>query len=189
MRLGAVIVVAAGLITAVPAAGPDEGSSTARAAYEVGVEDVLHVSVWGEPAIDLSVPVRPDGKISLPLVNDIEAAGRTVEEIRQAIAEELARFIREPAVTVVVEQINSFRVYILGEVNSQGVYTFRRPTRLLQALAAAGGLTRFSKQKVIVAREAYGTPQLLEIDCRKLLRGEDMKSNIFLMPGDTVLVN
>lgn len=155
--------------------------------FIVGVEDQLGVVVWGEPTLSRSVRVRPDGKISIPLVNDIKVAGMTPEAIRKIIAEKLATFIREPNVTVIVEEINSFKVYFLGEVRNQGVIPFYRPTRLLHAIAAAGGLTDFAKREITLIRESRGTERRISVDFKRLLSGDPDQENIYLQPGDMLL--
>jgi polysaccharide export outer membrane protein len=170
-----------------PKQPPDETRPKAREGYIVGIEDELEIVVWGEANLTKKVKVRPDGKISLPLANDIEVAGLTPDKIRQVIAEKLAQFVREPNVTVVVDQINSFRVYFLGEVNAQGMISFYRPTRLLQGIASAGGLTEFAKKEITLIREAYGVEQRIPIDFKRLLAGDPSQENIYLQPGDVLL--
>jgi len=157
--------------------------------YGIGIEDVLQVSVWGESALTVRARVRPDGKITVPLVNDIKVEGMSPDQVRIAIARRLASFIREPNVTVSVEEINSFRVYVLGEVNRQGPLNFNRPTRLLQAIAAAGGLTQFSKKGVVVLREQDGAEQRLRVDYKRMVSGDPTQQNLYLKPGDIVLVD
>jgi polysaccharide export outer membrane protein len=173
--------VAAGPVLAQPAAEP------ASEGYAIGIEDVLQVSVWGERELSLSVPVRPDGKISVPLVQDITVVGLTPAQVRDRITERLAQFIREPNVTVIVQEINSFRVYFLGEIAEPGALQFQRPVRLLQAVASAGGLTEFAKKEVWLLREQQGVEKRVRIDYRKLLAGDPAQENIWLQPGDTLL--
>lgn len=156
--------------------------------YVVGIEDVLRIAVWGEPHLNLTVRVRPDGRVSLPLVNDVVVAGQTPEEIRQVLAKKLSLFIKEPNVTVIVEEINSFRVYVLGEVNRQGALNFYRPTRLLQALAAAGGLTPYAKKEIVLVRAREAGEQRISVDYKRLLSGDSSQENFFLQPGDTLIV-
>jgi len=115
-------------------AGPAEDPS---AGYIIGVEDALRVVVWGEPELSVAVRVRPDGQITVPLVNDITVVGLTPMQVRELIMERLGTFIRDPNVTVIVDEINSFRVYFLGEVTLQGAINFSKPPRLLQGIAAA----------------------------------------------------
>lgn len=174
----------------VGAENPDVGETGALPSpeYMVGIEDVLRIVVWNEPNLSLSVAVRPDGNITLPLANDIKVAGLSPHEIRDTLTRRLSGFIRDPNVTVIVEQINSFRIFILGEVNQQGIQSFRRPTRLLQAIASAGGLTEFSKKEAAILREDEGTEKRLRIDLKRLLAGESPEQNSFLKPNDTILV-
>ncbi len=163
-------------------------ASGAGKEYVVGIEDVLRIGVWGEPHLNLTVRVRPDGRISLPLVNDVVVVGQTPEEIRQVLARKLSQFVKEPNVTVIVEEINSFRIYVLGEVNRQGALNFYRPTRLLQALAAAGGLTPYAKKEIILVREREAGEQRIPVDYKRLLSGDSSQENFFLQPGDTLIV-
>lgn len=163
-------------------------ASGAGKEYVVGIEDVLRIAVWGEPHLNLTVRVRPDGRISMPLVNDVVVVGQTPDEIRQVLAKKLSQFIKEPNVTVIVEEINSFRVYVLGEVNRQGALNFYRPIRLLQALAAAGGLTPYAKKEIILVREREAGEQRIPVDYKRLLSGESSQENFFLQPGDTLIV-
>lgn len=165
------------------------GSPEAATDYRIGLEDVLRVTVWGEPALDLTVRVRPDGRITVPLVNDVRVEGLSPEAVRREIATRLAGFLREPNVTVIVEEINSFRVYVLGEVNRQGPINFNRPTRLLQAIAAAGGLSQYSKKEVTLLREEDGVERRIRVDYKRLLAGDPSQSNLYLKPGDTILVD
>jgi len=160
-----------------------------RPDYTIGLEDVLHVSVWGETGLDLVVRVRPDGKITVPLVNDLYVEGLSAEQVRQLLEERLRQYIRDPNVTVIVDEINSFRVYVLGEVNQQGVLHFNQPTKLLQAIAAAGGLTQFSKKEIVVLREQDGVEHRIKVDYKALVSGELNQSDLYIRPGDIVVVN
>ncbi len=171
------------------AAAPSPEPSPTKPDYVVGVEDALRIEVWGEKDLNLQVKVRPDGKISFPLAGEIPAAGLRPEELRQEIASRLSKFIHDPNVTVIVDEINSFRVYMLGEVRNQGVQILKGPTRLLQAVAAAGGLTEFSKKELTVIREQDGQERRIRVDYKKLLAGEAGADNILLRPGDTVLAH
>jgi len=155
--------------------------------FRIGVEDVLTVIVRGEDELSRTVKVLPDGQITLPLVNEIRVAGLTPEEAREAIVGALKDYVRGPNVTVIVEEINNFRVYFLGEVMNQGTLQFYRPTRLLQAVAAAGGLTEFSKKDITIIREELGAERRIEVDYKKLWAGEPGQENLLLKPGDTLL--
>lgn len=154
--------------------------------FVIGVEDVLRIVVWGEDSLTTIAKVRPDGKITVPLVNDIRVVGMTTDHVRAKITEELSQYVRAPNVTVIVDEINSFRVYFLGEVNSQGALQFYRETRILQAIAAAGGPTPFSKS-ITLLREEGGVEKRFRIDYKKLLAGDPGQANIFLKPGDVLL--
>jgi polysaccharide export outer membrane protein len=190
MRLWAAVsclVVAGGLVQAQTAGAP--APADAAPDYSIGIEDVLRISVWGEAALDLRARVRPDGKVTVPLVNDIKVEGMTPDQVRKEIARRLASYIREPNVTVSVEEINSFRVYVLGEVSRQGPISLFRPTRLLQVISSAGGLTQFAKKEVTVLRAEGDVERRIHVDYKKLLAGDPGQTNLFLKPGDTVLVD
>jgi len=160
-----------------------------EADYIIGVEDILSITVWGETGLDATVFVRPDGKITFPLVNDIRVAGLTPNEVREALGERLANFVRDPNVTVIVDEINSFRVYVLGEVEIQGVLKFNRPVRVLQAISIAGGFKQFSKREIVILRQVEGSESRISINYKRLMSGEAGEDNLFLQPGDTLLVN
>lgn len=165
---------------------PSPLSSTARpAAYRIGVDDVLEISITNDPDLDKTQIVRPDGKIAVPLVGEIQAAGRTPEEVRQHIARELARYFREPSVTVIVVRFENRKVSIVGEVNSPGVFEFRSSMRLLDVLALAGGLTPDADLgRAVVVRDG----QILPVSVENLMRYSDFSQNILLNPNDAVLI-
>jgi polysaccharide export outer membrane protein len=165
-----------------------QATPPATADYVVGVEDQLSITVWKESELTKTVIVRPDGKISFPLIQDLQASGKTPRQLSDTITESLARFIKEPLVTVTVEQINNFKVYMIGELGSQGVLTLKRRTRLLQALALSGGLSPYASKKIVVVREEGGREVRTEIDYRKVISGEKPELNIYLKPEDTVIV-
>jgi polysaccharide export outer membrane protein len=177
-----------GLLLAQEPTAVDDEATAAVENYDIGIEDVLRVVVWNEPDLTVDVAVRPDGKITLPLIDDVDVKGRSPLEVRDMITERLSRFIREPSVTVIVAEINSFRIFILGEVNTQGMLTFRRPTRLLQALASAGGLTQYSKKEALLLRDQYGVEKRVQINLKHLLAGDAKTENLLLLPNDTLIV-
>jgi len=158
--------------------------------YLIGPEDRLEVLVWKNEVLSRTVTVRPDGKISFPLIGDLNAAGITPLQLRDKIVFQLREFLENPTVTVIVKQINSYVVYLLGEVVNQGKYQLRSNTTLLQALTLAGGFTSFaSKNKIMVIRREYGRTS----DTKIRIRYDDIVSgshneNILLKPGDTILV-
>ena len=179
------------LVATTLAAQPSTSSTAVpphREDYKIGIEDSLRISVWGEPNLGHTVRVRPDGKMTFPLVNDIAVVGLTPDAVRRLITERLAEYINEPNVTVIVEEINSYKVYIIGKVGSQGTFNFYRPTRLLQAIANAGGFNEFSKQQVTVLRDKGVVEARIVINVKRLVAGDPAAENIFLMPGDTVIV-
>jgi polysaccharide export outer membrane protein len=158
--------------------------------YVLGIEDKLSVSVWKEPDLTKTVAIRPDGKITFPLVGDVQAAGRTARQLTDDLAKLLARFIKEPVVTVVVEEINNFKVFVLGEVTTQGALNLRRRTRLLEAIALSGGMSKFAdKSNVLLLRFDEGKETRTRIDYRKVVSGDRPELNLYLKPGDTIIVN
>ena len=165
-------------------------SSATPSDYVIGVEDRLTISVWREEGMTRTLSVRPDGKITFDLVGDVQAAGRTPRELDEEITTALAQVIRDPVVTVIVEEINSFKVFMIGEFASPGEQILRRRTRFLEAIALAGGLTAYAdKSNVQVMREEGGKETRLRIDYKKVLSGDRPDLNIFLKPGDTIIAN
>lgn len=174
-----------------PSLRAQEGPSPASSEdYVLGVEDRLSIAVWKELDLTRTISIRPDGKITFPLVGDIQAAGRTPKQLTDDLAKALERFIKEPVVTVTVEEINNFKVFVLGEVSTQGALTLRRRTRLLEAIALSGGMTQFAdKSNVVLMRFEGGKEIRTRIDYRKVVSGERPELNVFLKPGDTIIVN
>jgi polysaccharide export outer membrane protein len=163
--------------------------ATTDPAYVIGAEDVLDVNVWKEPDMTRVVPVRPDGKITLPLINDVQAAGSTPQQLASAVTEKLRKFLTEPQVTVIVTQINSQRVFVVGEVLRAGAFPLVPGTTVLQALASAGGFTTFANvKKIHVMRMVNGKHIEIPFNYREVLKGDNPDQNIKLEPGDTVVV-
>jgi polysaccharide export outer membrane protein len=162
-------------------------SSLAGPEYIVGPEDVLHIAVWKEPDLTATLPVRPDGKISLPLLNDVQAAGLTPQQLADSVTEKLKKYIADPRVTVVVTAINSKRIYLVGEVARAGATPMLPNMTVLQALSSAG-LNQFAKTKgIYVLRNENGKQQKLPVNYRNLVKG-DVRQNYVLQPGDTIVV-
>jgi polysaccharide export outer membrane protein len=163
-------------------------ASQAGPEYVIGPEDALHIAVWREADLTASLPVRPDGKISLPLLDDVQAAGLTPKQLADSITEKLKKFLADPRVTVVVTQINSKRIYLVGEVLHVGATPMLPNMTVLQALSSAG-LNQFANTKrIYVLRTQNGKQQKLPVNYRKLVKGEQIEQNYLLQPGDTIVV-
>ena len=183
------ILVLVGPFVAAQPADEGELASPESDSYVIGIEDVIRVVVWNESELTVSQRVRPDGRITVSLVNDVLVAGKTPQQVSADITAALSDYIRDPNVTVIVEEINSFRVYFLGEVTEQGPIQFYRPTRLLQGIATAGGLTEFANKKsIMLLREDGEHEKRIRIDFKALWEGEPGHENLLLQPGDTILV-
>ena len=168
---------------------PQPQKDAASEAYVIGPEDVLEISVWQNPDMSRSVTVRPDGKISLPLVNDVQAAGLTPEELKEKIAASLKPYIDVPNVAIIVSQINSWRIYVQGEVRTPGVYPLRSHTRISQAIAMAGGFTEFAKKgKIQVFRKSRGYTEIIAVNYNAILSQKAVEQDINLKPGDTIII-
>lgn len=157
--------------------------------YVIGPEDELSVNVWREADISRTVPVRPDGKISLPLVNDVQAAGLTPMQLGMEVTTRLKKFIAEPQVTIIVLRINSQRIFLIGEVNHPGAFPLLPNMTVLEAITTAGGLSPFAKQsKIHVMRKEDGKQITLPFNFKEALKGIHPEQNIVLKAGDTVVV-
>jgi polysaccharide export outer membrane protein len=164
---------------------PDVDAAT----YIIGPEDMLDINVWKEPDNSKTVPVRPDGKISVPLLNDVMAAGLTPMQLQAVLTEGLKKFISEPQVTVIVTAVNSRRVYVLGEVARTGALPMLPNMTVLQALSAAGGLSQYAKMNgIYVLRTENGRQVTLPFNYKEVVRGKRPEQNILLKPGDTIVV-
>jgi polysaccharide export outer membrane protein len=172
-----------------PAAPSSGGPVDADANYIIGADDSIAVTVWKEPQLSVGgVPVRPDGKISLPLINDIQAAGFTPMQLSADITERLKKFVTDPVVGVSVLASNSKRVFLIGEVGRVGPLAITPGMTILQAIAAAGGPTPYAnKKKIYILRGEPGKQQKIFFDYTKAVKKGDMQG-ISLMPGDTIVV-
>lgn len=160
-----------------------------EAAYRIGPQDMLQIDVWKEPEITRQVPVRPDGKISLPLLNDVQAAGLTPMELAGVIGDGLKKYINNPQVTVSVSTINSRRAYVTGEVTKPGAFPLLPKMTVLQALTSAGGFTQFAKIKSIyILRTEGGKQTRIPFNYKAVVQGKKPEDNIALQSGDTVVV-
>ena len=157
--------------------------------YVIGPDDELIVSVWKEPDISRSVPVRPDGKISLALLNDVQATGRTPMQLGQDITERLKNFIAEPQVTVIVTRINSQRIFVVGEVPRTGSFTLLPNMTAVDAISSAGGFTPFAKRtKIYIIRKEDGKVIMIPFNYKEVVRGRKAEKDIVLKPGDRIVV-
>ncbi len=167
--------------TPAPAPAPEE--------YVIGPDDVLHVSVWKEPELSGQVAVRPDGKISLALLNDIQAAGTTPLKLAADIADKLKQYVTDPRVTVTVVAMNSRRIFIMGQVTRAGAFPMLPNMTLMQALSSAGGFTPYANiKKMYLLRNEGGTATKMPINYKALISGKAPEQNIPLKPGDTIVV-
>jgi polysaccharide export outer membrane protein len=168
----------------------NSATPTGQAAeYKIGPQDVVQIDVWKEPEITRTIPVRPDGKISLPLVNDVQAAGLTAMQLAGVIREGLTKYLTNPQVTVTVTMINSRRVYITGEVSRTGALPLLPNMTVLQALSTAGGFTPFAKMKdIYILRIENGRQTKYPFHYKDVVKGKRQEENILLQPNDVIVV-
>jgi polysaccharide biosynthesis/export protein len=156
--------------------------------YVIGADDTLHIAVWKEPDLTATLPVRPDGKISLPLLNDVPAAGLTPLQLGASITEKLRKYIADPRVTVVVTAMNSRRVFVTGEVVHTGAMPLLPNMTMLQALSSAGFTQFASVKNIYLLRTENGKQVKLPFNYKEVVKGNHPEQNIMLKPGDTVVV-
>jgi polysaccharide export outer membrane protein len=202
IKLGVLLIILSGsFLGQVPAASQADrglqadavaasGSKAHDNSFVIGNDDRLAINVWKEPDLTRSIPVRSDGKISLPLVGELQATGRTPLQLEGDIADRLKSYITEPEVTVIVEQINSQKFNILGQVVKPGSYPLAAATTILDAIAAAGGFRDFAKQKniYILRQNAGGSETRIAFNYKDVIQGKNPGQNIKLEPHDTVVV-
>jgi polysaccharide export outer membrane protein len=192
------IMVAWIVLTIIPLAYPQDSKEKKRTqpewvpvseSYVIGPEDVLSINVWKEEALSKTVPVRMDGKISLPLLDDVQAAGYTARQLKEVLTKRLKEFIENPNVSVIVTEANSYKVYVSGQVRTPGVYRLRSETTLLQIIPMAGGFTEWANQKkILVIRKEEGKEMRITINYKKIIKGDASESNLILKAGDTIIV-
>lgn len=165
------------------AAAPD-------ARYVIGADDVLAVDVWKEKEVSRVLPVRPDGKISLPLIGDLQASGLTPQQLQASVTVKLRAYIDKPEVSVIVQEARSHRFNVVGEVQKPGSYTLGQPLTVLDALALAGGFRDFAKAKKIYVLRVHpdGSNERIPFNYKQVIKGKKLAENIPLEPGDTVVV-
>lgn len=186
------LVISVGLAKTETLAAPAIGQSEAalnEPGYMLGPEDVVAISVWKDENLTREAVVRPDGMVSFPLVGDVPAAGRTVDDLRIELVKRLTRYIPTPHVTVSATKILSYKIYVLGRVNRPGEYLVGHYTDILQALSLAGGLTPFASENDIkVMRREHGEQRAIPFRYGDAQKGKDLKQNIILQRGDVVVV-
>jgi polysaccharide export outer membrane protein len=194
MRFTILFALIVGLIGFMPAFAQQhtDGSSTSRAygesEFRLGPDDVIDVTVYQDKELDRTVPVRPDGKISLPLIGEMTASGKTVIDLQKEISQKLKAFVADPTVTVVVKEVNSPKVSILGEVKTPGRYKIGDRTTLLDALAMAGGQTEYSKKKATIIRvNSDGSQRQIEMNIKDQLKGR-RTDPFYVLPYDKIYI-
>jgi len=175
--------------TALPASSAHAADrGTATDSYVLGPSDVITVTVWKQPTLSGSILVRPDGMISLPLLGDVQASGMTPLELADQLTTRFKKYIQDPNVSVVLTQINSKKIYLLGEVTKKGPVDMTPGMTLLEAIASAGGLTDFANsRKIYILRDEGGKQQKIPVQYKRALKG-DIESNLALRAGDTIVV-
>ena len=180
---------------AAPVAQPGNGGATSDAGvrlptgYVIGTDDIISVVIWREKDMSAEVVVRPDGKVSLPLLNDIQAAGLTPDQLRAQIEKAATKFIENPNATIIVKSINSRKVHIIGNVMKGGTFPMNGEITVLQLIALAGGLQEWADAKnIVVMRKENGRDLALKFNYKDVVRQKNLEQNITLRPGDTVFV-
>ncbi|MBI3355306.1 MAG: polysaccharide biosynthesis/export family protein [Nitrospirae bacterium] len=174
-----------------PSEAVEKSSLIVTSDYTIGPEDVLEITVWRNTDLSKVVAVRPDGRISLPLIGDVGAAGRTAAQLAEAIAEKLKEFKENPQVSIVVKEVNSYAIYVLGEVSKPGKYPLKSKTTLLQAITLASGFTSAAaRNKIVVFRfgEQGGKDIKIKASYDDIIMRDESPQNIQLKPGDTIVV-
>lgn len=176
------------LVTAADVVRPPAGTAPGEAEYRLGPEDVIEVFVWKEPELTTTVVVRPDGRISLPLANELEASGKTASELQQEISAKLSKYVVQPVVNVMVKQVNSLKISVLGEVRRPDVYRIKNRVTVLDAIAMAGGFTDLARpNRVIIVRTTSAGPQRIKVNIKQLVADES-GAPFYLQTLDTVYV-
>jgi polysaccharide export outer membrane protein len=168
---------------------PSDAGSRLPTGYVIGLDDLLTVRFWGDTQMSADVVVRTDGKISLPLLNDVSAVGMTPEHLADVLEKAASKFVAEPDATVIVREIRSRKVFVLGQVARPGAIPLNVEMNVLQVLAAAGGLLEYAdKDDVIIIRNEGGSEQRLKFNYNDVIKGKNIAQNVFVRPGDTVIV-
>jgi polysaccharide export outer membrane protein len=167
---------------------PPASESSASDEFRIGPEDRLKIDVWKQPDMSIVTPVRSDGKISVPLAGDIMASGMTPSQLKDKLTIELGRFVEDPTVSVMVEEINSLKISVAGSVLKPGIYKVGKRVSVVEAISLAGGLDKLADaRKIRIIRRSGGEEKMYQVDFFAILNG-DTKQNVLLMPGDSVVV-
>lgn len=198
--LGVVVVGAGASISRAQASGENTAAPDAQAMgasdkahdekYVIGNDDVLNISVWKEPDLTKAVPVRSDGKISLPLVGELQATGKTPLQLEHDITEKLKNFITAPEVNVIVQQVNSRKFNVMGEVGRPGSYPLTASTTIMDAIAGAGGFKDFAKKTgvYILRKGPDGKENRINFNYKSFIKGKNSEQNVRIEPNDTIIV-
>jgi polysaccharide export outer membrane protein len=174
---------------AVPAGANVPAGAALPAGYVIGPEDVLDVVFWRDKDMSAQVTVRPDGRITLPLLNDVQASGLTPDQLREQLTTVAKKYVEDPSITVVVKAINSRKVFITGMVGKPGSYALTAPTTVMQLIAMAGGIQEFADSKnIVIMRTENGRQLSYPFNYKEVLKRRNLRQNIELKPGDTVVV-
>lgn len=177
------------VFSAAAGAASDENGRKAKEDYQIGKSDVLEINVWKEEELTRTVNVRKDGKITLPLIDDVQAAGRTPMELKKVIQEKMTRYIESPSVTVIVQSQNSKQFYIIGEIAGTGAYPLTKDLTIIQGIALAGGFSEWAdRDDILLLRRNEGGNKRIHIDYYEIVSGEGKDQNIMLQADDTIIV-
>ena len=186
--LAILLLACAALVMAADEAKPAAKTASGEAEYRIGAEDVIEVFVWKEPDLSTTVVVRPDGRISLPLADELEASGKTAVELQQEITTRLGKYVVQPVVNVMVKQVNSLKISVLGEVRKPDVYKIKNRLTVLDAIAMAGGFTDLARpNKVILLRNTSAGPQRIKVNIKQLV-ADGSGAPVYVQALDTVYV-
>jgi len=160
-----------------------------QATYLLGPEDTLEISVWKEPDLTKQLVVRPDGKITYPLIGEVQAAGRTVKQLQEEILKRLEKYVTDAHVTVILLKAQNYKIYVTGKVSKPGDFVIGKPVNVMQAISMAGGLTPFaSPGSIMVLRSMGGKEEVFPFNYKEVVKGQFLEQNRTLLPGDVVVV-
>jgi polysaccharide biosynthesis/export protein len=177
------------LFSVTPAEAQTAATQAVDDNYQLGPADELEISVWKEPELTKRLAIRPDGKLSYPLIGEIQAAGKTVKQLREDISKALEKYVTDAQVTVLLAKAQYYKIYVTGQVNRPGEFSLGTPANVMQALAMAGGLSPFAKpRKIVIIRRSGGMEETFPFDYKSVSKGQMLEQNRVLLPGDVVVV-